>query len=283
MKKYQLISDLFNCIVLHDNDYIGSLKDIYFDDVEWQIRYFVVEITTNDSISDYLLSAMAIKEIDLQKKTIIISISINTILNSPTYEQDKPISRQYEIALHRYYEWPEYWGQSEFFDTPGIKHLNEFNLPLDDMDNVTNNLNENDKLDISDKELPLEPTDGDIDSSDFSLSEEDDRTFSTSLRSFREIQGYIIQTNDTSRSIVKDFIIDLSSFSIVYLIINLGFDQHGEYTLLTLHWLKAINWRKSQFFIDLSQQQLENAPRYKLRQNIDIPFEKTIYQYYDSL
>ena len=68
---------------------IGEVKEFYFDDQHWTIRYLVA----------------AIKE----EQHIAINLTKKQIEDSPSLNSDKPVSRQFEEDYYGYYGWPMYW------------------------------------------------------------------------------------------------------------------------------------------------------------------------------
>ncbi len=92
------------------DDDIGSVKDIYFEDTNWFVRYIVVD--TGSWLVDrrILLSPYSAGQPDPSQKVLPVNLTRRQVENSPGIEHDKPISRQHEHALHAYYGWPIYWG-----------------------------------------------------------------------------------------------------------------------------------------------------------------------------
>lgn len=84
----------------------GEVKEFYFDDRHWTIRYRVARpVGRQVLISPHaLVAAIKAEEhvaVDLSKKQIEDSSSLST---------DKPVSRQFEQSHFGYYGYPMYWG-----------------------------------------------------------------------------------------------------------------------------------------------------------------------------
>ena len=266
--------------------YVGTLMDLYMDDWQWIVRYLVVEISENQESVKYLLSPFSLGKIDHHRKEISVALSLSKIKNSPEFLTDLPISRQYELALRRYYEWPDYWEQSSFSDPPpaGISQKEELTLdevgkPIDEQSFPDS---EEILSDTTENVLPDEPDDQEIIEAEFGLPEEEAH-FSIELRSFMELKGYRIQTTDNDVSALEDLIIDDSDWNSRYLLINLHNSSENQMVFLTLHFLQQVNWGNKRIFTSLNQQQLQNAPRFSPGSPITLDFEKKIYSYYDSL
>lgn len=285
----QKSSYLLNYTFFGTDDYIGACLDIYFDDWDWTVRYFVVEISEPVSSPRVLISPLAITKIDHNRKEISVNLATDKIHNSPELDTNLPISRQYEIALRRYYEWPEYWGQTDFLDTPEVtKTQDEDTIPMDEVGKPIQertdipDLEESYETDTSMEIIPDEPEEDELFEAEFGRSEED-VAYSQELRSVVEMKNYFLQTSTAGFSTVTDFIIDESDWNIKYLVINLRNSHENEFVLITPEWLQQIDWGAERMFISLSQEQLEMAPRYNPKIEISEEFERKIYSYFDSL
>lgn len=93
----------------HDGD-CGKIKDVLFDDTTRAVRYFVVDTGGWLTNRQVLLAPAAVERPDGESRTIPTSLTKRSIEDSPNVESDKPISRQHEVALADYYNWPAYWG-----------------------------------------------------------------------------------------------------------------------------------------------------------------------------
>ena len=88
---------------------IGHVKDFYFDDQKWAIRYVVVETGTWLAGRAVLISPHAFGRFHQAEKVLRIRLTRKQIENGPSIDAHKPVSRQYEEEYHRYYGWPYYW------------------------------------------------------------------------------------------------------------------------------------------------------------------------------
>ena len=88
---------------------IGHVKDFYFDDQSWAVRYVVAETGTWLTSRQVLLSPLAFGTLYQDGRDILVNITKKQIEDSPSIELHKPVSRQYEEEYHRYYGWPYYW------------------------------------------------------------------------------------------------------------------------------------------------------------------------------
>src|SRR5664279_1069786 len=89
---------------------VGHVKDFYFDDQRWTIRYLVVDTGAWLSSRQVLISPIAIGDANCATKTFSASLSKEQVKNSPDIATDKPVSRQHEMQYLGYYGYPYYWG-----------------------------------------------------------------------------------------------------------------------------------------------------------------------------
>lgn len=89
---------------------IGKVKEFYFDDETWTIRYLIVDTGTWLSGRVVLIAPEALLSPDWLNKTFPVNLNKEQIENSPDINTDVPVSRQEEIKLHAYYPWAAYWA-----------------------------------------------------------------------------------------------------------------------------------------------------------------------------
>jgi hypothetical protein len=88
---------------------IGHIKDFYFDDRNWAIRYLVADTGTWLPGRQVLISPHSLAGLDVSGKVVRVNLTRQQIENSPPIESHKPVSRQFEEKYHKYYGWPSYW------------------------------------------------------------------------------------------------------------------------------------------------------------------------------
>src|ERR1035441_8844884 len=85
-----------NTLAASDGD-IGCVKDFYFDDKTWVVRYLVADTGSWLSGRLVLVSPHAFGRYDRDGKTLHVGLTRKQIENSPPIDSHKPVSRQYEI------------------------------------------------------------------------------------------------------------------------------------------------------------------------------------------
>ena len=102
---------------------IGRVKEFYFDDTFWTIRYLVAD--SGNWLSDrlVLISPHALLAVNKEEQNIAVNLTKKQIEDSPPLKSDKPVSQQYEKAYYIYYGWPTYWmGAYPWGPYPYIVH-----------------------------------------------------------------------------------------------------------------------------------------------------------------
>src|SRR5690242_9263843 len=103
------VKKLDGCRVLATDGAIGRVKEVYFDDEQWVVRYLVVDTRGWLSGRSVLISPYAVKFIAWDSEAIAVNLTRDQVQHSPDIDTDKPVSRQREAEYHRYYGYPQYW------------------------------------------------------------------------------------------------------------------------------------------------------------------------------
>jgi hypothetical protein len=110
----QSINDLNGFTIHAEGREIGTVEDLYFDDIHWTIRYLVVDTGNWLTGRRVLISPRSLEGVDWQARIISVRLTCEQVENSPDVAIDKPVSRQHEEELSAYYGWPSYWTGDPF-------------------------------------------------------------------------------------------------------------------------------------------------------------------------
>ena len=88
---------------------LGHVKDLYFDDRDWCVRYLVADTGSWIPGRLVLIPPHAIGKRIEGRAILAVNLTRAQIENSPSIATHKPVSRQFEDEYHRYYGWPTYW------------------------------------------------------------------------------------------------------------------------------------------------------------------------------
>ena len=74
---------------------IVKVKEFYFDDQHWTIRYLVADTGNWLTGRQVLISPYALVAVNSEEQRITIKLTKKQIDDSPSLESDKPVSRQF--------------------------------------------------------------------------------------------------------------------------------------------------------------------------------------------
>lgn len=252
------LNDLKNLAIHASDGDIGLTKDFYFDDKQWVIRYLVVETGSWLFSKKILLSPISIKELNQEEKTLTVSISRAKVKNSPDIDSEKPVSRQYEIEYMGYYGYPHYWGNSSLwgsYPSPNMMSPGYYSVaPQPD------NFNEPDMFANDNAALP-----GDNDHH---------------LRSSDAVTGYHLDAKDGELGHLQGMLIDVDTWAIRYLIINTSNWWLGHLVLIAPKWIKEVSWPTSKIYVDMTQQQVKDAPTFDPSTPFNLEHEQSLQTHY---
>lgn len=238
---------------------IGETKDFYFDDKQWVIRYLVVDTGSWLASKKVLLSPISIKHVNRDDKTFAVAISREQVKNSPDIDTQKPVSRQYEVNYLGYYGYPNYWGysglwggySSPYMIAPGYASV----APQPD-----------NGVDVTDMFADVDAV--------------RHRDQDHHLRSSLEVTGYHLEAKDGDLGHLEGMLIDTDTWAIRYLIINTSNWWLGYQVLIAPQWIKEVSWETSKIYVDMTQQQVKDAPTFDPTIPFNREHEKGIHLHY---
>jgi uncharacterized protein YrrD len=225
-----------------DGETIGKVREFYFDDQHWTIRYLVADTGTWLSGRQVLVSPYAIVAINADDKSVVVDLTKKQIEGSPSLESDKPVSRQFEDSYYGYYGWPAYWnGPYSWGYAPVIER------------------NRDKQGHYAKAEKPWD----------------------AHLRSTRSVTGYDIQATDGEIGHVEDFIMDDETWAIRYLVVATKNWWPGKKVLVSPQWIQRISWPDSKVFVHLSREAIQRAPEFTAESLLSRDYEITLYGHYN--
>jgi PRC-barrel domain len=227
---------------------IGKVKDFYFDDEAWVVRYAVVN--TNAWLGhEVLISPYSLGQADSAREVLPVTITKDQVEHSPGIDMDKAISRQYESSYLGYYGYPCYWGGAGLWgecDYPGP-------MPTGMGPSAFRG-----RLRAPSAGPHADPH----------------------LRSCNAVMGYHIHARDGEIGHVQGFLVEDYLWSVRYLIVNTGNWWVGHQVLVSPEWIHEVSWSESKVTIDLDRQAIKDAPSYDEGALVDRDAELRIYNHY---
>lgn len=231
---------------------VGKVDTLYFDDRSWAVRYLVVNVGNWLLTDRILLSPTAVTHVNREDETISVSLTKEQVENSPDVDTQKPVSRQYEIALHTYYGWDPYWLTAPTY-SDGLTALNTAFLRqnLAEMDAETAFADQTEEADAN-------------------------------LRSTQEVEGYYVQAADGEIGHIEKFLVDTDLWFIRYFVIDTRNWLPGKKVVVSAEWVKNIAWADREVTIGLTRDKVKNSPEYEKEALIDRDYEQRLYDHYDQ-
>ena len=91
---------------------LGHVRDVYFDDAQWRVRYLQVDPRHWLIDRHVLLAPTVVRSLDWEHGRIHVSLTREQVRSSPDIDPHKPVSRQQRMPLHEYFQWP--FGSSDW-------------------------------------------------------------------------------------------------------------------------------------------------------------------------
>lgn len=238
---------------------IGKVKDFYFDDHSWTIRYLIVETGGWLSGRRVLISPQSLKNVDAENEVLPVSLTIEQVKNSPDIGTNLPVSREQEIELNEHYPWT-YWGAGLGPGSLWGGGIGTTGMLIGSM-------------------RPLDaPSYQDDD------SQQETRTEGyPQLRSCQNVEGYSIRATDTAIGDVEDFIVDDTKWKIDFIVVDTGNWLPGRKVLISPTWIKDIDWATSSVVVNASTDQIKNSPEYDPESPITEEYQTRLMGYMASI
>jgi hypothetical protein len=234
----------------------GRIRDLYFSDDSWQVRYLVVD--TGKWISDrqVLISPRALHGHDWANSKVTADLTKQQVERSPPVFSDKPVSRQHEIELADYFDWPRYWEASKMYSPMSAAVAPPVAKQME------------------------EPESARIQHELTALREADEARADPSLRSATEVFGYSIHARDGEIGHVEDFVTDDEARAMRYLVIDTKNWWPGKKVLVAPQWIEAVHWIGRHVDVDMTREQIRNSPEFDPSEAVNREYEDQLYDYY---
>lgn len=231
---------------------IGNCKDFLFDDKYWVIRYLAVD--TNrwlPFLGKVLISPRSLGEVRCETHQLSVNLTREEVKNSPSFDENQPISHLYEAELFKYYGNGFYWmGESQWATCTSPAEIAGSNLFANKTQSIATKI-----------ENKLEER---------------------CLRSSIEVKGYKIHATDQSIGHIEDFILDDGNWSICYLIIKTrNWLPGGRTVIISPNCIETVNCIDGSITINVSAKVVEDSPLFDSNRLTDPQYEAHLHEYYE--
>ena len=217
---------------------VGKVDDFYFDDHHWVVRYLIVNTGKWLPGRRVLISPQALGQPSWSDKVFPVNLTEEQIKGSPPIEADKPVSRQQELAVRRYFAWPGF-GAGQMGFGQGIASV---------------------------------PAPAVV------VTKRQERTGDPDLRSTHEVIGYGVEASDGKVGHVEDFLVDDVDWTLRYLIVDTKNWWPGGGVLVAPQWTEAVSWSDKQLRVKLTREVIQKSPPYDPSLPITREYEQKLHE-----
>lgn len=243
MKQFRRLRDI-TALTLHAIDgQVGSVEDLYFDEQTWKVRYLTVDTGRWLLGRNVLIAPIAVERIDDTHAAIWINLRKDQIEQAPSIDKLRPISRLYEEAYYKHFQWAPYWELHAGKLTGTIPGSEQ---PL-----------------MNDDE-PLIP----------------ESTEQSHFRSSLEVTGYGIRARDGEIGHIEDLVVDDEDWIVRYVEVDTRNWLPGKKALVQTGRIEQIDWPSRSVAMSLTRHAIQSAPPYDPSQLITPDYEIQLFAHY---
>jgi len=250
------LTELNGYSLLATDGELGKVKDVFFDDEKWTIRYLVVETGSWLNSRKVLISPYSISQVNASDQSIAVRLTQEQVQDSPDIDTHQPISRQMEGDFSRYYGLGNYWLGPELWGAGAYPILGT--AQGEGMGHIPSHAEE-------------------------LIQATSDNPEDYHLRSAEDVKGYHIQGTDEEIGHVQDFLFDDENWAMRYFVVDTrNWWPGGRKVLVATHWIDRLDWASSLVYVNLTQDQIRNSPELDPDQPLDLAGETSLHRHYDK-
>jgi uncharacterized protein YrrD len=235
-------ADLRNHMLEAENEDVGHIDDLLFEDTSSRIRYFVVDTGSLLASRKVLIAPEAVGRPRSTDNRIPTTLSWQRVQDSPPLDAESPVSRQYEEDLHHHYGWQPYWAVPA---APGLIWA----------------------------PAPLTP-------SAHEDRQGEPRPFDPSLRSAAEVTGYYVAASDDDIGHVEDLLVEDEGWQVRWIVVDTRNWLPGRKVVIPVGWLAWVSWSEQQIGVGVTRAQVESSPEYRPSQALDADYQNALASHY---
>jgi len=206
---------------------IGRVRDLYFDDHHWTVRYLVVDTGHWLPGRRVLLSPASIRKADWARGELVVGQSREQIRESPSVESHQPIGQRWIALSRECYTLPYYWALGGFLWGPGMWTRDASGRPPG---------------------RPRRDAPG--------LARD------PYLRSARLIRDYQVKAIDGDAGHVEGFLVDDRSWVLRCVVVRTRHWRPDKRVLIPSEWIAWASWIELTMHVDLPVERILTAPNY---------------------
>lgn len=233
--------DLNRYKVLCNDGELGRIKDFYFDEDWYFLRYLVIDTSSFLNRKLVLVSPISFKRLDLNSHVLHLDLSKKELEESPSFDSQETVSMKFEKAYHHHFSWP-YHGKNHLtpwaigpYGAPWPYYESENDIANFDVDKQTQTL-------IDEAKQAKLWSAKEVTSFGASSFESNGK-----IKRFGHIQGFVINT---------------SIFSLDYFIVDTKNYWPSKLVALKTEWVRKISWKSKEVSFYIAKDLIKSAPSY---------------------
>jgi hypothetical protein len=219
---------------------LGKVKDCYFDDEHWTVRYLVVETGTWLNSRKVLIATSILDAPDWEKGLLPVNLTQEQVRRSPSVDAEEAVTREDETGLQAHYGWPAYWATTGYLGSALAGPVGVVEAPVYPAVPATA------QAALVSKPPVRYAPDGD-----------------PRLRRANAVQGYRLEATDGAIGHLVDFLFEDLTWELRYLVIDTTQWLPGQRVVISPDWVSAVSWSQARVYIDLSREAIKAAPAYE--------------------
>lgn len=218
---------------------LGKVKDLYFDDDHWTIRYLIVETGSWLSSRKVLIATSVLDAPDWDAGMLPVNLTQDQVRNSPSIDTERAVTREDEVGLQAHYGWPAYWTGGDFVGAAVASPLPVVEAPIVPPTPAT-----------AQAVLARTPAVRTAPNGD------------PRLRRGGAVCGYRLEGTDGNAGHIETFLFEDLTWTIRYLVIDPRNWLPGAKVIVSPDWVSSVSWSQARVYIDLTREAIKAAPAY---------------------
>jgi hypothetical protein len=219
----------------------ARVRDFYFDDASWVIRYLVVDTGEPAAAHRVLMSPLAIADTDRSVRTFRVALTQEQVRRSADVDTAKPVSEQHEMGYYGYDGYGQHWGGSGLWGAGFYPDILQAGLAT-----------------LGQRQARDDPN----------------------LRSVNAVARYYVHALDGDIGHVSGFLVDDQTWAIRYVVIDTSNWWLGHKVIIAPQWIDAVDWAESTASVNLSRQAVKDAPVFESEATLDREQERSTHRHY---
>lgn len=228
---------------------IGTISDFLFDDAGWSVPWVVVDTGNWLAGRKVILPTSAFGHPDPDKQAFAVNLTRQQVDASPVIGSEHGLSRQAETSIYDHYGLSPYWSGS---------YLGGYRGPF------------------GSTPFPVAGTE----EQNREIADAEHDRYNPSLRSFKLVTGYHVESRDGDIGHVEDFLVEDADWSIHFLVIDTRNWWPGKRVLISPRSVLEIDWQTRMMTLDVDRQKVKDGPAYDPSTVLDKTFEQHLHRHY---